>query len=94
MMHWHRTGLLKDGKVSNTATRGMSPSACHWSSKTGTRDQHKQWMCLGKNLSVATSTRKTNFYLEAKLADHPELDKFTCAHGKFYCILSNIGNIM
>ena len=57
MMHWHRIGLLeglKVWKVSNTATRSMSTSACHWSSKTGTREQLKQWMCPGKELSVAT----------------------------------------
>ena len=56
MMHWHLIGLLKVWKVSNTATRSMSTSACHWSSKTGTREQPelKQWMCPGKELSVAT----------------------------------------
>ena len=54
MMHWHRIGLLKDWKVSNTATRSMSTSACHWSSKTGTREQLKQWMCPGKELSLTT----------------------------------------
>ena len=54
MMHWHQIGLLKDWKVSNTATRSKSTSACHWSSRTGTREQRRQWMCPGKELSVAT----------------------------------------
>ena len=41
-----------------------------------------------------TISRNTKFYLVATLADPPQLDKFTCTHGKFYCILSNISNIM
>ena len=41
-----------------------------------------------------TINRNTKFYLAAILADHPQLDKFTCTHCKFYCILRNIGNIM
>ena len=54
MMHWHWIGLLKVLKGSNKAKRSRSTSACHWSSKTGTREQLKQWMCPGKELSVAT----------------------------------------
>ena len=38
--------------------------------------------------------RNTRFYLAATWADHLQLDKFTCTHSKFYCILSNIGHIM
>ena len=41
-----------------------------------------------------TISRNTKFYLAATLADHRQLDKFTYTHGKFYCMLSNIGNMM
>ena len=41
-----------------------------------------------------TISSNSKFYLVATLADRPQLDKFTCTRGKFYCILSNIGNIM
>ena len=41
-----------------------------------------------------TISRNTKFYLVATLADHPQLDKFTCAHGKFYWILSDVSIIM
>ena len=41
-----------------------------------------------------TISSNTKFYLADTLADHPQLDKFTGMHGIFYCILSNIGNIM
>ena len=90
MMHRHRIGLLKDGKVSNTATRSMSTNSCHWSPKTGTREQRKQWTCPGKEQSAATISSIWRLHS----LDHPQLDKFTCINGKFYCILSNIGNIM
>ena len=41
-----------------------------------------------------TISSNSNLYLAATLAVRPQLDKFTCTYCKFYCILSNIGNIM
>ena len=59
-----------------------------------TREQRKQWMCGHHVPWEGTISRNTKFYLAATLADHPQLDKFTFTHGKFYYIFSNIGNIM
>ena len=52
IMRWHRTGLLKDRKVS-ILLPGVCTSACPLSSKTGTREQHRQWMCPRKDPSLA-----------------------------------------